>query len=189
MLAYTLAMVNGLALVDGYGNLVKETAGMEKKPGDFTKLYLQIIEESDAEEILTLCRKMIQGVRELLKEEKENAGWQKEEKELIHYEDLAYWYQEARYTFRKIAYYTKAGDAPQCYSLGCYLQIEFDAIQKEFCLEEMDLLGAFDVKHLDEFAERAQKLEDYLIHVMEEHNVRMNRFASLEEFLEKQRIE
>ncbi|MBQ6788233.1 MAG: hypothetical protein IJO85_10985 [Lachnospiraceae bacterium] len=183
MLAYSLAMVNGLALVDGYGNLIKEVNKMKVKPEKFVQIYQQIIEAALPEEILEHSRKLIQEVRKLLGDMKENYKLAKVDKEGIHYEDLAFWYQEARYTFRKIAYYAEIGYAPQCYSLGCYLQIEFDAIQEDFGLKEMDLLGKFHVKNLNAFAKRAKELEQYIVQMIQENGVKLNEYESLEMFL------
>jgi len=103
----------------------------------------------------------------------------------VNYEDLAFWYQEARYTFRRIAYYASVGDSAYCYSLGCYLQIEFDAIRSEFDLSEMDLLSAFHADKLDQFQKRAEILETYLVDVIEQNGVKLNAYESLEEFLQK----
>ncbi len=185
MLAYSLAMVNGLALVDGYGNLVKVVDEMKQKPDTFTELYRQIIRTSNVEEIRILCGKLIQSVRTLLAEVKMDSSLPEDLDDYINYEDLAFWYQEARYTFRKITYYAGEGDAPQCYSLGCYIQIEFDAIQKEFELKEMDLMGAFNANNLQGFAKQAKEFETYLVSVIREHHVVLNQYESLEEFLEK----
>lgn len=187
MLAYALAMINGLSLVDGYGNLVKIVGDMPLKPTTFTDTYEQLIETTDNEKIRTLCRKLILGVREILwKIKSENIVT--EEIEYYNYEDLASWYQEARYTFRKIDYYAKEGEALLCYSLGCYLQIEFDAIQRDFGLKDMDLLGSFDTKNLNAFAKRSHDLEVYLINIIEKNNVKINSYESLEEFLEKHKL-
>ncbi len=186
MLTYSLAMINGSALADGYGNLIKEIDEMAIKPDEFTMLYRQIIGTSKVDEIRVLCGKLIQSVRTLLREIK--AGMQKNEEKVndyINYEDLAFWYQEARYTFRKITYYAQKCDAPQCYSLGCYLQIEFDAIKEEFGLEEMNLMGLFEADNLMKFNAQAQKLENYLVDVIKEHNVVLNQYESLEAFIEK----
>lgn len=188
MLAYSLAMVNGLALVDGYGNLIKEVNKMKVKPEKFVQIYQQIIEAALPEEILEHSRELIQEVRKLLGEMKENYKLAMVDKEGIHYEDLAFWYQEARYTFRKIAYYAEIGDAPQCYSLGCYLQIEFDAIQEDFGLKEMDLLGEFHAKNLNAFAKRADELEQYIVQMLQENEVKLNAYESLEMFLEYHKI-
>lgn len=185
MLTYALAMVNGLAMVDGYGDLIKIVGEMSIKPVDFTDIYEQMISATENEEIRSFCKKLILGVREILWKIKgetvvlEEAGY-------YHYEDLAFWYQEARYTFRKIAYYTKQKEVSPCYSLGCYLQIEFDAIQKDFGLKDMNLLGSFDAKNLEVFAKKAQELEAYLVEVIEKNNVKMNSYESLEEFITAQ---
>lgn len=187
MLTYSLAMMNGYALVDGYGNLVNEVNGMKLKPDSFNELYLQMIGADTVEEIRDSCKRLIQSVRTLLGEIKTKRKQPAEKNENINYEDLAYWYQEARYTFRKIAYYISQEDVPVSYSLGCYLQIEFDAIQEEFELEEMDLMGTFDANNLQKFLIQVQNLENYLVGVLQTQKAALNKYESLADFLQKHR--
>lgn len=100
----------------------------------------------------------------------------------INYDDLANWYQEARYSFRRIEYYAKQNSKEDCFLLGCYLQIEFDAIKDEFDLKTMDLLGAFESSQLTEFAKRAEKLENYIVGVLKEHKALLKIYKNFEDF-------
>ena len=183
MLTYALGMINGKAVVNGYGNLIEEVNAMELRPEEFVAWYQQMLGAKEVESIREICGKLIQCTRTLLADKKKK--WKQEPvKKEANYEDLAFWYQEARYTFRKIEYYAGVSDAALCYSLGCYLQIEFDAIRDEFLLSEMDLLSTFDADHLEHFQKRAEILETYLVDIIEENGVKLNSYESLEDFLQ-----
>ena len=69
--------------------------------------------------------------------------------------------------------------------LGCYLQIEFDAVQDDFHLKKMDLLSVFNKDDLREFAEKSEEIERYITDVIAESNVRQNKYSSLEEFIKE----
>lgn len=49
----------------------------------------------------------------------------------------------------------------------------------------MDLLSAYDPNDLTVLKQRAKEAEDLLVSVIEAYGVRIDRYASLEEFLEK----
>jgi hypothetical protein len=102
-----------------------------------------------------------------------------------NYEDLAGWYYEARYTFRRVQYYCESKDYMSAYELGCYLQIEFDAIQGEFALDRMDLLGKFEWDNLLDFENQAKKLEEYILTVLKENNIKLKIYDNLQTFLER----
>jgi len=71
------------------------------------------------------------------------------------------------------------------YELGCYLQIEFDAIQGEFALERMDLLGYFEWDNLLDFEKQVKKLEEYILTVLKENNIKLKIYDNLQIFLER----
>ena len=102
-----------------------------------------------------------------------------------NFEDLVMWYQEMWYTFRRLAYFTGINSAEDSYLLGCYLQIEFDAVQEDFNLKKMDLLSAFDKEDLHGFAQKSEEIESYIVEVIEESNAPQNKYASFAEFAGK----
>lgn len=177
-----LAMLNGTYLEFGYMNLTKDLARMQKTPKGFLETFQNMLASNTLEDIQRSVYDMIRMTRELYLENK------KEEPKVVHdmnYEDLALWYHEARYTFRRIEYYTRIRSAEDSYLLGCYLQIEFDAICDDFALKELDLMGAFDAKDLSSFAIRAKEIEEYLVDLLRRNNVTGDMYASFEEFAAK----
>lgn len=175
-----IAMVNGTYLENGYGNLKLAIDGLEKVPSKFDVMYEELINEKTIVDIRMQCQKMIQVTRDFFVSVK---PCENECEKNMNYDDLVDWYQEARYSFRKISYYAGINSAEDCFLLGCYLQIEFDAIKGDFGLEEMDLLGSFQSDQLDKFALQAENLEKYIISIIEKNHAARKNYKDLEEFL------
>lgn len=175
-----IAMVNGTYLEEGYMSLLSEIPRMKEVPEQFTVIYQSVIAADAVEELQTLCYQLTKITRDFLAERKPSA--EKTERE-VYYNDLADWYQEARYSFRRIEYYAGIGAWEECFLLGCYLQIEFDSIYEEFSLKEMDLLGVFHKDRLNEFANRAKEIEGYIQETLTENHANVKIFKSLDEFL------
>lgn len=175
-----IAMVNGTYLENGYMNFTNELHRMKEVPTEFEAIFKEMLAENKVDGIREKVYALIRITRSFLMERKPA-----EKKEIIepNYEDLAMWYQEARYTFRRISYYTGVQNAEESYLLGCYLQIEFDAIREDFDLKEMDLMSSFDGKDLRAFAKKAEEIESYLVKTLEGSKVHQNKYSSLEEFL------
>lgn len=177
-----IAMANGTFLESGYMNLTSDLAGMAQKPDDFERIFQRILISKCVEDIRELSYQLILVTRAFFMEQKAQLEIKSIERD-VDYEDLAFWYQEMRYTFRRISYYTSVNSTEDSYLLGCYLQIEFDAVKEDFEMEEMDLMGAFDAEDLSIFAKRAEEIETYILKVLEEHHVILNKFASFEDFV------
>lgn len=185
-----IALMNGTYLTEDYGNLTAEFNRLKNKPEQFRPYYYELLSSNDPDEIKEICKNLIKVTREFFWNIKESfqeyeTRQSKETESNANYEDLAFWYQEARYTFRKISYYAQKKQAEQSFSLGCYLQIEFDAIRDEFALKEMDLLGSFCSEDLSAFEQRAQSLEQYIRDCIVSHGVTIQEYRNLTEFLEK----
>lgn len=179
-----IAMINGTYLESGYMNLTKDLHDMKEYPREFEGIFGEMLAMDEVEGIRERVHELIRVTRNFL------MGKIPSEKAAVpepNYEDLAMWYQEARYTFRRIGYYTGIGSGEDSYLLGCYLQIEFDAIQEDFDLKRMDLMSSFRKNDLRPFARKAEEIEAYLIGILEEHQVGRNRYDSFEEFLRADR--
>lgn len=188
-LTSAIALVNGSFLQNGYENLREELQRFQDKPEQIMTIYERVIEDRTIEELQQDSHDLIRVTRDFfirrkreLESQEQNNNRQEPESEPL-YEDLAKWYQEARYTFRKIAYYAKQNNAEQCFMLGCYLQIEFDAIVSDFRLQPMDLMGVYDGRKLSLFAKAAEEIEQYLVGVLREKKVPMKVYEDLDEFL------
>lgn len=174
-----IAMINGTYLESGYMNLTKDLHRMKEYPQEFEKIFGEILLAHSAEGICEKVYELIQVTRKFVKGKMTIA---KQYSSVPNFEDLAMWYQEMRYTFRRIDYYAKINSAEDCYMLGCYLQIEFDAIEEEFRLDKMELMSCFDCMNLPGFAKQAERIEAYLVKVLRENEVQQKRYSSFEEF-------
>lgn len=181
-----IAMVNGQYLRNGYGNLSLEMNEMNQIPERFEEVYEKVLKAVTIEELQMYTHELIKITRDMFIQMKPTDQREERPEESINYDDLADWYQEARYSFRRIEYYVKEKSVEDCFLLGCYLQIEFDAIQDEFGLRNMELLGVFNGSKLDEFGKRAKELEEYIVGVLEKHHAIVKIYGSLEEFLSVQ---
>lgn len=176
----SIAMLNGTYLENGYMNLTKELHQMAEYPSEFEQIFQEMLSEDTNNGIREKVYELIKITRTFLMERipaEEKKDFEPD------YEDLAMWYQEARYTFRRISYFTGINSAEESYLAGCYLQIEFDAIQEDFKLQKMDLMSAFDKNDLQSFAKKAEEIEAYLVRVLEESKAHQNKYASFEEFV------
>ena len=177
-----IASINGTYLESGYMNLTKDLSNMTLQPENFLELFTKLLEAQTADEVRTLAYEMIKATRILMVQHHPSKS-KEQEKNADNLEELAFWYHEARYTFRRIEYYTSIGAVEDSYLLGCYLQIEFDAIQDDFGLKEMDLMGYFNSKQLSVFAEKAKEIEAYLLSILKENGLIGHMYNDLEEFL------
>lgn len=176
----SIAMINGTYLESGYMNLTKDLHNMKEYPEEFEQIFDEILSENRIDGIREKVCTLIKITRKFLME---RISTERTESFEPNFDDLAMWYQEIRYTFRRINYFTGINSAEDSYLLGCYLQIEFDAIQEDFKLEKMDLMSAFDKSDLRLLAKKAEEIEAYLVKILEENNVRQNRYSSFEEFI------
>ncbi len=177
-----IASLNGTYLESGYMNPTKDLSNMTLQPENFLELFTKLLDAQTADDVRTLAYEMIKATRTLMAQHHPSKS-KEQEKSADNLEELAFWYHEARYTFRRIEYYTSIGAVEDSYLLGCYLQIEFDAIQDDFGLKEMDLMGHFNSKQLSVFVEKAKEIETYLVSILKENGLTGHMYNNLEEFL------
>ncbi|ADL52960.1 hypothetical protein [Clostridium cellulovorans] len=182
-LSQALAIINGTYIKRdyGYSERMEQLKTFSKIPTDFLKDYEEIIRAKDTEVIVKAVHSLIQETREFFEQftpEVKSGNY--------NYEELAGWYEEARYTFRRIAYACKNNKFMECFHLGCYLQVEFDILTEEAGLKKMDLLGVYEDDNLSAFEKRADDIEKYILSEIERRGVVLRKYDNLEEFLLKQ---
>lgn len=176
-----IATFNETYLIGGFGErqMINQVMQMAVKPVGYETACLEIMKAKQVEEIKQKTHALLKLTRDFFLSNKPESHVARN----INEEDLAAWYYEARYSFRRIEYYTSIHDFKSAFELGCYLQIEFDSIQDEFGLKRMDLLGSFQYEQLEPFAEQAKNLENYLVTTLNEQNVALKTYQNLDEFL------
>lgn len=183
-LSIAITTFNGTYLNGTYGcgQYVGEVANMDKKPKQYEQLCMEIMSSNQINDIKAKTYELIQGTRDFFTLEKVEDSSKVNE----NYEELATWYYEARYTFRRLNYFCDQKDYISAYEIGCYLQIEFDAIQRKFGLQIMDLMGVFDAKDLTQLQARGKALEDYVVQILKTQGIELKIYKDLEGFLEAQ---
>jgi hypothetical protein len=181
-LSYAIAIINGTYISGDYGYWggMEQIKKLPKVPANYLKNYEEILKAKDIKTLFKVVHNLIEETREFFKEltpERNVKGY--------NFGSLEGW-EEARYTFRRIAYACKNNKSVECFNLGCYLQIELDILTEEAGLEKMDLLCCYDVDDLSAFEKRAKEIEEYIMQEIETHKVVLRKYDNLEEFLKKQ---
>ncbi len=182
-LSEALAIINGTYLKRDYGyyQRVEQIKSLQKLPTDFLKSYEEILRAKDNETILKAVHNLIGETRKFFEQFMPERNLK-----TFNFDELAGWYEEARYTFRRIEYACENNKFDQCFHLGCYLQIEFDILTEEAVLEKMDLMGSYDAEDLSEFEKRAKDIEQYILDEIKKQGIALRKYANLEEFLKEQ---
>ncbi|MBC7958600.1 MAG: hypothetical protein H7X94_01925, partial [Vallitaleaceae bacterium] len=130
-LSQAIATVNGTYFRRGPENQIAILSEMKHLPEQFLSLYQSIVTAKTLQETKELCYQMINVTRDFFAEW--SSRTESETKE-FHFEDLAGWYEEGTYTFRRIYHYCDQKDVFNCFAWGYNFQQEFDSIKEEFGL-------------------------------------------------------
>lgn len=179
-LAQALACVNGTYFKRGPENQIAVLKEMEHIPERLPKLYEGIVEAKTLKETIERCYEMICVTREFFLERMLKPNPKSRE---INFEDLAAWYEEGIYTFRRIYYYCEKKDAFNAFAWGYNFQQEFDYIREEFGLKTMDIMGVFDADNLEAFRNRTEEIQKYIAAEIRNNAVKIREYSSLEDFL------
>lgn len=182
-LSYALAIINGTYINRdyGYSDRVKQIKSLPNIPENFLKDYEEILKAKDIEIIFKKTHILMKETREFFEKYTPTKKLKK-----YNFDELGGWYEEARYTFRRIEYACKNKRPVECFHLGCYLQIEFDILTEEAGLDKMDLLGTYDADDLALFEKRAKDIEEYILSELKKHGVALRKYEDLEKFLKEQ---
>lgn len=182
-LSQALAIINGTYTNRDYGyfNRMEQIKALPRIPSNFIKNYEEVLMAKEIETIFKVVNNLMKETREFFEQ-----FTPVRKLKSYNYDELAGWYQEARYTFRRIAYACENNKLVECFHLGCYLQVEFDILTEEAGLDKMDLLGAYDSDDLSAFEKRAEDIEKYILSEIKRHGVVLRKYDNLEEFLKEQ---
>lgn len=182
-LSQALATINGTYINRdyGYSERMEHIKVLPRIPANFLKNYEEILMAKEIETIFKAVHDLMEETREFFQQFTPVKKFRS-----YNYDELAGWYEEARYTFRRIAYACKNNKFVECFNLGCYSQVEFDILTEEAGLDKMDLLGVYDAHDLSAFKKRAEDIENYILSEIKKHGVALKKYDNLEEFLKKQ---
>ena len=193
-LAMGVAYLNGTYVGDSdwHQGMIPMYSKWNELPKRFLEYYESIIAAKTVGELRSIAHLLIASAREFIALQKPKSTFSAKSTD---YEELAGWYEELRTTLNRIYYYCETGDADAAFMDACSMQNELSIISEEFDLFyscnvgerfglcEMDLLGAFDALDLKPLSRRAAELEQVIIAAIENHGVKIRRYATLDEFL------
>jgi hypothetical protein len=181
LLSLATALANGSYFRHGQTSQLAELQGMEKIPEGFIELYRDIIAEKSPKRQKELCLRIIKSTKSFLDGCKDEA--QPEEK--ADFSELALWYHELSYTWRRVYYWCDQGDAVNAYVWGCMLQDEVEGTGKTFGITGIDILGSFDAGDLPRYKKRAESVEQVFIETIKKNGAVIDSYESVEAFLAK----
>lgn len=175
-----IATLNGTYLKSGPENLIKSVINLEKYPSGFEKLCDALIFADSLDDLKAASHELILAFRAFVETEKPSVE-KAETKDKLH--ELTGWYEEGRYTFRRIYYYCDQNDVSNTFAWVYNFQQEFDYLETELGLDSMDMTGVFDATDLQGFKMKVKEIEDYIRGVINEHGLKLDEYDTLEAFL------
>lgn len=179
-LAEAIVTLNGAYFRRGPENQLATLKKLAEVPDGFIELYQNAVTAKTIEELKDICYKMLNTTRDFFSIRK---PYKEPKIKDYDYQNLASWYQEIIYWFRRIYYYCEMKDASNSFIWGCNIQREFESIKEEFGLETMELMNVFDSEDLNLLQKRAEDIEKYIVSEIKKHGVRILEFKNLNEFL------
>lgn len=182
VLSLAVACMNLRYLPHGQTGQIRELRGMEKVPQGFTELYERIVRARTADEQKRLCHDMIVLTKAFAAADDPDMRPKKGQPD---FQELADWYQELSYTWRRVYHFCKANEPVHAYVWCCFLQEEVDALGMEFDIAERDILSAFDADDLPALRRRAERIEQVFVDAIQASGVAIDAYSTVEEFLKE----
>ncbi len=183
LLATAVAYTNRTYFRHGQTNQLQEFRSMQQVPEGFAELYVRVLRAKTAEEQKRQCHDLIATTRRFLDEREPSPA--RKAGGVPDFSELATWYQELSYTWRRVYHWCGRNDPVNAYLWGCFLQREVDGVGEEYGLVDLDLLSAFEADDLSVFRARAEALERKIVAAIEAHGVTLDSYSSIDDFLKK----
>ena len=149
---------------------------LARLPQGYLELQEKLPLATDGGTLLALCREMILKVRAFLK-----AMLPQGAEPSAKYP--AGWYEEMTYTWRRIRYFCKLGDAANAFSWGAYLQADMEVLDGIVTEEERNILGQFDAGNLTHFAQVCENTRILVRERLLARGENLREYDTLEDFL------
>lgn len=180
LLAIAVAYTNGTFFHHGQTGQVEALRQMSNVPNNFINIYEKIIFEQDPDTQKELCRTLLDLTKVHI-----NSLEMKKQKEKRDPCEIAGWYHELSYTWRKIYHFCETSEVVSAYLWACMLQEELCQLKNEYEVPELDILSTFNADDLKAFAGAARKAELAIINAIEADGGKLDKYESIDEFLEK----
>lgn len=180
LLSIAVAFVNGRYFVHGQTSQLRELSGMKKLPASFIKLYEAIIKEPSPDLQKRLCHQIIDNTKVFIDEQAKTAN----KSTHSDFTELANWYQELCYTWRRVYYWCEKNDPINAYIWCCNLQNEVDEWGTKFGIGDIDIFSSFKADDLTAFCKRAEYVESQFRKAVEYNGIKLDEYKTVEDFLE-----
>ena len=179
LLSRVVAYINLCYLKHGQTNQIKELTGMKNVPKGFIKLYQEIVKEPLAEKQKRLCFELITMTEKFLSEQNNKVATQS----IPDFSDLASWYQELCYTWRRVYHWCDENDPINAYIWCSMLQSEVDEWGEKYNIDDLDIFSSFNADDLTGFRKRAEDVENNFRKAIEKSGVKLDEYISIDDFL------
>lgn len=179
LLSVAVAFVNGCYFIHGQTSQLSELSSMKKLPISFIKLYETIIKEPSLDLQKRLCYEIINNTKAFLDEQAKTT----KESTHLDFSELAAWYQELCYTWRRVYYWCEKNDPVNAYIWCCNLQNEASEWGAKFGITDIDIFSSFKADDLAGFRRRVEYVESQFRKAIENNGVKLDEYKTVEDFL------
>ena len=176
LLVHSIASLNNRFIPHSFTNQYEFLQSCVKKPEGFEALYLKINRSNNAAEMKDLCARIIALMRQYL-------GLEEERARRIDAAGLALWYEEIIDDWNRIRGFAQRGQLRNVRGWATKLQYAIHNASQQHGIEEYPLLEKFDETNMAAYFEYADWVEADIRRILRENNVKLNEFASADEFI------
>ncbi|MCL2363886.1 MAG: hypothetical protein FWC71_04395 [Defluviitaleaceae bacterium] len=179
LLAIAVAFANQHYFKHGQKDQLTELTEMKQRPTDFIQLYTHIIHQSNRDTQKRLCHQLIANTQSFL----QCLNPSNVPQTTPDFTELANWYQELSYTWRRVYHWCDANDPINAYLWCCFLQNEVEEWGSKFNIQIRGILDAFDANNLLAFRQRAQQVETAFTQAIAANQVILDTYPTIDDFL------
>ena len=180
LLSIALAYTNGTYFHHGQTKQIEELRKMTNIPDNFIEDYRKTVLEKDPEKQKKLCYSLLCLTRD-------HARSLENRRPLVKRSpaEIVGWYHELSYTWRRIYHFCETGDSVSAYLWACMLQEELGQVANEYNVPALHILETFNTENLKSFSKSVKEAEFAIIKAIEADGGKVDRYESIDEFLEK----
>jgi len=179
LLSIAVAFANLRYFRHGQTNQLNELSSMKKVPKDFVSLYRAVITESCPDAQKRLCYEMIKSTKDFFG----TLETPTRATDFLDFSELADWYQELCYTWRRVYHWCDVNDPINAYIWCCMLQNEVDEWGEKFRIKDTDIMSYYNANSLDSLREQAQNVESAFRQAIATNGVKLDEYKTIEDFL------
>lgn len=181
-LSIAVAYENQTYFKHGQIDQIKVLETLQSVPQGFIELYKSIVTQQTKDGLCEVCREIISVAKEFLE-----PALNEERSRNENFDELAQWYHELSYTFRRIYHYSDKKDTVNSFMWGCMMQSELNIVSEDFGLPMFNLLEAFDADDMTEYYKRAKDIEEQIVSIIKGKGIKLDTYSNVEEFVSNNR--